>query len=70
MTDIAIAAAELSKNIFGPHRSLHRLGGVRVDGFELVVRTRVPEVNWPADRAAYFDGHPVRWQFVGKETAS
>jgi hypothetical protein len=67
VTDITIAAAELSKNIFGPHRSLHRLGGVRVVGLELLVRTCVPQDRWPKDRALYFDGHPARWQFVGKD---
>lgn len=49
MTNITTAAVELSKNIFEPQRSLHRLGGVMGERFELVVRTIVPEEYWAAD---------------------
>lgn len=67
--DLTAAAVELSEKMFGPHRSLNRLGGVRVAGFELLVRTCVPEDRWPADRATYFNGHPVRWVHVTGESA-
>jgi hypothetical protein len=70
MTDITAAAARLTEAIFGPHTAFLKLGRARAVDGELHVRTSIPESRWPKDRMPYFDGHPVRWVHVGKETAS
>jgi hypothetical protein len=63
-----LAAGYLARAIFGEHRAYKRVGGVHTEGFELVVKTTVAPEKWPADRATYFEGHPVRWVHISRES--
>lgn len=64
---ISLAAANLSRAVFGEWRAYRRRGGVHVEAHELVVKTTVPPERWPADRARSYEGHPVRWQQITVE---